>query len=183
MKWIKKPTTLLLIAALSLGALAFAERITDKADERNKPVEIGQKAPDIALEDPEGNVRKLSDLRGKVVLIDFWASWCRPCRMENPHVVKLYKKYKDQEFKYGDGFTVYSVSLDRNKQDWTKAIEQDGLIWPNHVSDLKMWNSQAAAGYNITAIPATYLIDEDGIVLARNLRGQALKNALAKMAK
>lgn len=183
MNWIKKPSTLLIIAALSLGALAFAGRYTAQADAQNDPVEIGEKAPDIALKDPQGDVHRLSDLRGKLVLVDFWASWCRPCRMENPHVVKLFKKYKDEQFTYGDGFTVYSVSLDRNKQDWVRAIQQDGLVWPHHVSDLKMWNSAAAARYNITAIPATYLIDENGVVLAKNLRGQALENALAKMAK
>ena len=93
----------------------------------------------------------------------------------------MYKKFKDQEFKYGDGFEVFSVSLDRNKTDWERAIEQDNLIWENHVSDLKGWNNGAAQKYGVRSIPATYLIDEDGVVLARNLRGNALENALEKM--
>ena len=133
---------------------------------------VGAIAPDLAFENPEGKVLKLSDLRGKVVLIDFWASWCRPCRMENPNVVKTYRQYHDQ------GFEVYSVSLDRDKASWIKAIEADGLIWPNHVSDLGYWQSQAAKIYGVSSIPATFLIDKDGRIIAKNLRGAALENAL-----
>lgn len=184
MKLFKKPLFVLTIGALSLIGLSFAEVYEElpASDEQNKMLNVGDKAPEIALKGPDGKVRKLSDLRGKVVLLDFWAAWCRPCRMENPNVVKVYKEYKDKNFKYGDGFEVYSVSLDRNKTDWTRAIEQDGLIWDNHVSDLKFWNSEAAKTYNINSIPATFLIDEDGIILARNLRGGALENTLKKMA-
>lgn len=176
----RKPTLLILFAALSLVGLSFAEGIFE-AETQNQGPNVGEKAPEISLPDPEGEVRKLSDLKGKVVLVDFWAAWCRPCRMENPNVVRIYKEYRNKQFKYGEGFEVYSVSLDRNKTDWTRAIQQDGLLWDNHVSDLKFWGSEAARTYNINAIPATFLIDENGVILARNLRGKALENALQKM--
>jgi peroxiredoxin len=136
---------------------------------------IGAMAPDLAFENPNGKIMKLSDLKGKVVLLDFWAGWCRPCRMENPNVVKLYNKFHDK------GFEIYSVSLDREKSSWVKAIEADGLIWPNHVSDLGYWNSQAAKIYGVSSIPATFLIGKDGRIIAKNLRGAALENALKEL--
>lgn len=139
------------------------------------PTAIGSMAPDLAFPNPEGKILKLSDLRGKVVLLDFWAAWCRPCRMENPNVVKDYHKYHDK------GFEVYSVSLDKDKNSWLKAIQDDGLIWPNHVSDLKYWSSEAAAIYGVTSIPATFLIGKDGRIIAKNLRGEALGNALEEL--
>lgn len=146
-------------------------------------VGIGDKAPDIAMRDPEGNIRKLSDLKGQVVLIDFWASWCRPCRMENPNVVRTYNEFKDAAFKNGNGFTVFSVSLDQNKAAWLNGIKKDNLVWENHVSDLQGWRNAAAGLYGVNSIPATYLIDGDGVVIKRNLRGQALKNTLTKLKK
>jgi len=136
---------------------------------------IGSMAPDLAFPNPDGKILKLSDLRGKVVLLDFWAAWCRPCRMENPHVVKEYHLYKDK------GFDVYSVSLDRDKASWLKAIQDDGLVWSNHVSDLKHWASEAAAIYGVSSIPATFLIGKDGRIIAKNLRGDALSNALKQL--
>ena len=139
------------------------------------PTAIGAMAPEIELPNPDGKILKLSDLRGKVVLIDFWAAWCRPCRMENPNVVKDYHKYNEK------GFEVFSVSLDRDKASWTKAIQDDGLVWPNHVSDLKYWSSQAAATYGVTSIPATFLIGKDGRIIAKNLRGEALGQALEEL--
>lgn len=135
---------------------------------------IGQPAPEIALADPNGQVIKLSSMKGKYVLVDFWAKWCGPCRQENPNVVRVYNKYKDK------GFTVYGVSLDRNKQDWLQAIQQDGLTW-THVSDLKFWQSEAAKTYNITAIPFSLLLDPNGIIIAKNLRGAELENKLAEI--
>jgi thiol-disulfide isomerase/thioredoxin len=113
-----------------------------------------------------------------MVLIDFWASWCGPCRRENPNVVDAYKKYKNAKFKNAKGFTVYSVSLDKNKAAWIKAIQQDGLEWPYHVSDLKFWNSEAAKIYGVNSIPTNWLIDANGIIVAKNLRGIALHKAL-----
>jgi len=135
----------------------------------------GRMAPDIVMTDPYGKERKLSDLRGKVVMIDFWASWCRPCRMENPNVVKLYKQYHDK------GFEIYSVSLDRNRDDWMRAIEQDGLEWENHVSDLNGWTSSGGATYGIRSVPSTVLIDREGRIIARNLRGHELANRLKEI--
>ena len=135
---------------------------------------IGQLAPEIALPNPQGEVKKLSDLRGNIVMIDFWAAWCGPCRRENPNVVRLYDKYKDK------GFEIYGVSLDRSKEDWVKAIEKDGLTW-TQVSDLNYFNSEAARTYGIDAIPATILLDKEGKIIARNLRGQALEDKLAEL--
>lgn len=135
----------------------------------------GRTAPEIEMKDPDGKTRKLSDLRGKVVMIDFWASWCSPCRMENPNVVKLYKKYHDK------GFEIYSVSLDKTRDAWVKAIQQDGLEWPNHVSDLKGWTSSGGASYGIRSVPSTVLVDRDGKIIARNLRGQELADKLKEI--
>ena len=171
-----------LIATASQANYEVARPIEIAADQM-AAVGIGDKAPDIAMRDPEGNIRKLSDLKGQVVLIDFWASWCRPCRMENPNVVRTFNAYKDVAFKNGDGFTVFSVSLDQNKAAWINGIKKDGLVWKNHVSDLQGWRNAAAGLYGVNSIPATYLIDGDGIVIKRNLRGQALENTLAKLKK
>lgn len=133
---------------------------------------VGQKAPELEFRNPDGKLIKLSSLKGKVVLIDFWASWCRPCRIENPNVVRLYNKY------HSKGFEVFSVSLDRDKDAWVNGIKQDGLIWPYHVSDLLFWQSKAAAIYGVRSIPHTVLIDKDGTIIAKNLRGMALEQAL-----
>lgn len=144
-------------------------------DGRLRATMVGIEAPDIALADPDGNIRRLSDLRGKVVLIDFWASWCRPCRMENPNVVRLYEAYHDK------GFEIFSVSLDNNRDAWLKAIAADHLEWPNHVSDLRGWASAGGRLYGVQSIPATVLVAPDGTVLARNLRGQQLENKLKEI--
>lgn len=142
---------------------------------------LGNKAPEIELFDPAGQVVKLSSLKGKVVLIDFWASWCKPCRNENPTVVAAHNKYKGQKFKKGDSFTVYSVSLDMNKQAWQDAIATDGLMWPNHVSDFLGWGSATAQKYGVVAIPTNYLIDGNGIIIGKALRGSDLEAALEKI--
>jgi thiol-disulfide isomerase/thioredoxin len=138
---------------------------------------IGSVAPDLAFSSPDGKTLKLSDLRGQIVLIDFWASWCRPCRMENPNVVAAYKKFKDK------GFTIYSVSLDQNGDSWKAAIQQDGLLWPYHVSDLKGWQSEAARMYGVQSIPAQFLLDKDGKIIAKNLRGEQLEQKLGELLK
>lgn len=132
----------------------------------------GKIAPDFTQAKIDGTPMKLSDLKGKVVLIDFWASWCGPCRKENPNVVNLYKKYEK------DGFTVMSVSLDKSKDAWVAAIEKDNLIWPNHVSDLKQWSNEVAQQYKVTGIPFTVLIDQEGKIINTNLRGADLDNTL-----
>lgn len=137
-------------------------------------VPIGSPAPDFTQNSTDGKPISLSSLRGKVVLIDFWASWCRPCRMENPNVVKLYGKYRPK------GFEILGVSLDRSKEAWMDAIRQDGLNW-KHVSDLAFWNNAVAQQYGVSAIPYTVLVDRDGKVLAKNLRGPALEAKLAEV--
>lgn len=142
--------------------------------EEMRVLAVGQPAPEISLPNPEGNLVNLSDLRGKYVLIDFWAAWCRPCREENPNVVRLYNEYKDQ------GFEVFGVSLDRTKEAWVKAIEDDALTW-THVSDLKYFNSEAASIYQINAIPATYMLDPEGKIIAKDLRGTSLENKLKEI--
>jgi peroxiredoxin len=136
------------------------------------PIAPGSEAKEIALPNPAGDTVRLSDYKGKVVLLDFWAAWCGPCRRENPNVVNLYKEYHDQ------GFEVFSVSLDKTKDKWMQAIEQDGLIWEAHVSDLKFWNSPAAKTYKVSSIPFTVLIDREGKVIGTNLRGEELANTL-----
>jgi thiol-disulfide isomerase/thioredoxin len=141
----------------------------------DRNVDIGSPAPDIWMDMVNGGDMKLSDLRGKYVLIDFWASWCGPCRKENPNVVRLYKKYKEK------GFTVFSVSLDDNAKAWKAAIESDALEWPYHVSDLKKWNSVVVQLYKFEGIPHTVLIDKKGTIIGKNLRGMELENKLKEL--
>lgn len=144
---------------------------------------VGNRAPDLSYPDPAGKNIALSSLRGKMVLVDFWASWCPPCRRENPFVVKAYQEFKDKNFKNGKGFTVYSISCDRKRDDWTNAIKSDHLIWKNQVSDLKGWESEATYIYKISSIPSNVLIDGDGIILAWNLRGDDLSKKLNSLLK
>ena len=152
--------------------------VKDRWNYMNSPaskVAIGAIAPDLEYPDPDGKMRKLSDLRGKVVLLDFWASWCGPCRRENPNVTKIYAQYHDK------GFEVFSVSLDSDAASWKRAIETDKLVWPNHVSDLKKWQSQAAATYGVRSIPSTFLLDKEGRIVQRDLRGADLERAVKQL--
>lgn len=142
---------------------------------------VGTKATELVYKDPNGKEIALSSLKGYVVLLDFWASWCGPCRRNNPNLVATYNKYQGKKFVKGTkGFTVYSVSLDQNADAWKQAIKQDGLIWPYHVSDLKGWSSEGAAKYGIRAIPQTVLIDETGYVIAINPPHQLIEQILDK---
>ena len=152
---------------------AYTQRIITTV-ERMRKLAVGSPAPDFSLPNPDGELVSLSSLKGKYVLIDFWAAWCRPCRMENPNVKAMYATYADK------GFEILGVSLDRKKDDWVKAIEKDGLPW-KHVSDLKYFNGKAARLYEIQAIPATYLLDPDGNIIAKGLRGPSLRAKLKEI--
>ena len=154
----------------------FSERIKNSSSGKsisnliNKPInptDIGQIAPNFKGPNEFGEIVSLDDLKGKITIIDFWAAWCRPCRIENPNLVKLYKKMNKK------GLEIVGVSLDKNKESWIKAIQDDGLTW-SHVSNLKFWQDPIAKLYNITAIPAAFIIDENGKILAKNLRGAQL---------
>jgi len=137
-------------------------------------VAVGKPAVDFALSDTTGNPIAISSFRGKYLLIDFWASWCGPCRKENPNVVKLYNDYNDK------GFEIIGVSFDEDRGRWIKAIHDDNLTW-SHVSDLKGWASEAGRLYSIKAIPATVLLDRSGKIVAKNLRGEALRKKLEEL--
>lgn len=149
-------------------------QVLHKMVARTSALSPGTICPEIALPDPNGKELRLSSFRGKIVLIDFWASWCKPCRADMPFVVSLYKKYKNK------GFEIFGVSLDKDKQNWIDAIKQDGITWPQ-VSDLKFWNSEVVQTFNVEAIPYTILIDKDGKIIAKGLRGKELENKLKEI--
>ncbi|KAA1243968.1 TlpA disulfide reductase family protein [Aquimarina sp. RZ0] len=137
-------------------------------------IDIGSEAEDFSAPTPDGNLLSLKESLGKITIIDFWASWCKPCRAENPNVVRIYNKYHDK------GLNIIGVSLDRNKDHWTRAINNDNLDW-NHVSNLKFWQDPIAKSYGVRSIPATFILDETGKVIAKNLRGPALETRISEL--
>jgi len=145
-----------------------------KAEEAGKNTAVGAKAPKFSGPNPDGKIIALSDVMGKVTLIDFWAGWCRPCRAENPNIVAVYEKYHEK------GLNVVGVSLDRTADAWKKAIADDGLVW-NHISNIAYFDDEIAKMYNVQAIPAAFLLDENGVIVAKNLRGPQLEEKVAEL--
>lgn len=156
-----------------IKATKVAKSIKERLD-KNKSTSIGNIAPDFSAPTPEGGQLALKEAMGKVTILDFWAAWCKPCRMENPNVVAVYNKYHDK------GLNILGVSLDKNAGDWHKAIADDGLVW-QHVSNLAYYDDQIAKLYNVDAIPATFILDEKGVIIAKDLRGPALEEKIAAL--
>lgn len=173
----KPEPRLIMLASKKMGAELPDSKYTKSMQATAKqlgPLVEGAMAPDIKLKTPAGDSLALSSLRGKVVLIDFWASWCGPCRKENPNVRRIYEKYKDQ------GFEIYGVSLDNNASRWNDAIAKDGLTW-KHVSDLAGWQSSAAKLYGVRSIPATFLLDKEGRIYKSGFRSHELEGLLQQL--
>lgn len=176
----KKFRTIILLVLIPFF-IGFTNIENKKQEITSKPIppKIGDLAPDISLPSTDGTtVYTLSDLKGKMVLVNFWASLVAPCRFENPNLVKVYQNYSDKTFQSGNGFTIYSVSMDTDLTSWKNGITKDKLIWPYHVSDLQGYDSKVVSDYGVKAIPYNFLIDGNGKIIAINLRGAELSKAL-----
>ncbi len=168
---------------LGMFALIMGLFISANAQQyENTAIKIGEKAPELAFANPDGKTIKLSEInKGSYVLLDFWASWCGPCRAANPGLVKMYTEYSTKKFKGAKkGFTVVSFSLDADKGRWMDAIKKDGLIWPNHMSDLKQWQSAATGLYGLGYIPQCFLLDPQGNVIGKYNRAEEAKADIEK---
>ena len=164
--------TLFIVLVSALLTFAFTYATTDIPA-------IGDPAPEISMPNPQGEIITLSNLKGKVVLVNFWASWCRNCRLENNNLTATYKQYKNQRFDIGQGFEVFSVSLDTDKNLWKEAIANDDLSWENHVSDFLKWKSPVVKDYNFQFLPHNLILDQNGKILAKGLYGNKLNDFLA----
>ena len=169
--------TLLAVLAFAVLGIGLFARPGPSAEKNGAkgPIRIGQEAPDFTLKAPDRSSEySLNDFEGHFVLIEFWASWCKPCRRESPNLVKAWNKYHDAELEGGKGLRILSVSLDKNVKAWKKAIEADGLKWDTHVSSLKGWKGPVAKKYDVTRIPKNFLVNPEGKVVAMDLRGRDL---------
>lgn len=167
---------------LLLALLALSLNVSCQAPQKPE-LKLGDVAPELSFNNPEGKPIALSSFKGDLVLIDFWASWCGPCRRENPAVVKTYNEFKDKSFTEGKKFVIYSVSLDKDLDAWKKAIVADNLSWDSHVSDLGGWQSKGAVIYGVNSIPANYLVNSKGVIIAMNLRGEELYYKIKSLVK
>ncbi len=177
-----KPLSIALsVAALTIFIVGFTNStMMSRFEEQGNILKIGDKAPDLVYKNPAGNTIRLSDLKGKIVLVHFWGSFAEGSKRENPNVVRLYQKYKTAKFQNDVTFDIFSVSLDKNETDWKNGIKNEGLVWKNHVSDLQFWKSAPAQTYNVNSIPAFFLLDENGTIIAKGLSVSQVQSALEK---
>jgi thiol-disulfide isomerase/thioredoxin len=168
-----KNAALLLFVCLILSTVSCLNRPKDNLIN-------GNMAPDISLPDSTGKKVDLKSLRGNIVLVDFWASWCKPCRNTNPYLVEVYDQFKDKHFKGANSFIIYSVSLDSDRDHWIKAILHDNLHWPYHLSELNGWKSSAVDAYKINAIPTNFMVDQNGVIIGRDMRSDDIYKLLTE---